>query len=81
MIIRLVVWSQCYYFGSLTSLALDLSVQLKDKKNEHAITGSLLQALDKHHSTENEEVSALNTRVVWNLTILLETTHLVLSSP
>lgn len=56
-------------------------VQLKGKKNEHAITGSLLQALDKHHTTEHEEVSALNTRVVWNLTILLQSlTHLVLSS-
>ncbi|XP_037836091.1 steroid 21-hydroxylase isoform X3 [Kryptolebias marmoratus] len=27
--------------------------KLQDKKNEHAITGSLLQALDKHHNTEH----------------------------
>lgn len=34
-----------------------LFVQSQDKKNEHAITGSLLQALDKHHNAEHGEVS------------------------
>lgn len=38
----------------LTSSAFVVFVQSQDKKSEHAITGSLLQALEKHHNTEHE---------------------------
>lgn len=42
------------------SAVILLSVQSQDKKNEDAITGSLLQGLDKHHNTEDGVVSTFN---------------------